>query len=144
MSIEENKKLVRRYCEEVFDQGKLDLIDEFLAPDPSYGPDYLENKKRKFAESRAALSDVSFHVEDMIAEGDKIVVRGTFEDVATMLLYGPPEQLVVADQRCLHGRCIALPEFGGTFYVSEKKGESACRRAGHHLYLLLASLERTL
>jgi hypothetical protein len=43
MSMEENKKLVRRYCEEVFDQGKVDLIDEFVAPDPSYGPDYLEN-----------------------------------------------------------------------------------------------------
>jgi hypothetical protein len=42
MSIEENKRLVRRYCEEVFDQGSVDLIDEFLAPDPSYGPDYLE------------------------------------------------------------------------------------------------------
>ena len=40
MSIEENKKLVRRYCDEIFDQGNLDLIDEFLAPDPSYGPDF--------------------------------------------------------------------------------------------------------
>ena len=77
MSIEENKKLVRRYCEEVADQGRLDLIDQFLAPDPSYGPDYLENFKRKRAESRAALSDVSFHIEDMIAEADKVVVRGT-------------------------------------------------------------------
>jgi len=77
MSIEENKKLVRRYCDEVFDQGNLDLIDEFFAPDPSYGPDYLEDFKRKFAESRAALSDVSFHIEEMIAEEDKVVVRGT-------------------------------------------------------------------
>ena len=34
MSIEENKKLVRRYCEEVFDQGNVDLIDEF----PRTGP----------------------------------------------------------------------------------------------------------
>ena len=32
MSIEENKKLVRRYCEEVFDQGRVDLIDQFFAP----------------------------------------------------------------------------------------------------------------
>ena len=77
MSIEENKKLVRRYCDEVFDQGNLDLIDQFLAPDSSYGPDYLENLKRKFAKSRAALSDVSFHIEEMIAEEDKVVVRGT-------------------------------------------------------------------
>jgi predicted ester cyclase len=77
MSIEENKKLVRRYCEEVFDQGKKDLIDQFLAPDPSYGPDYLENFKRRLAKSRAALSSVSFHIEDMIAEDNKVVVRGT-------------------------------------------------------------------
>jgi len=81
MSIEENKKLVRRYCEEVFDQGKLDLIDEFLAPDPSYGPDYLQNFKRKLAKSRAALSDVSFDMEDMIAEEDKVVVRGTYSAI---------------------------------------------------------------
>jgi predicted ester cyclase len=81
MSIEENKKLVRRYCEEVFDQGNIDLIDEFLAPDPSYGLDYLENFKRKFAKSRAALSDVSFHIEDMIAEEDKVVVRGTYSAI---------------------------------------------------------------
>lgn len=82
MSIEENKKLVRRYCEEVADQGKLDLIDEFLAPDPSYyGPDYLENLKRRHAKSRAALSDISFDIEDMIAEDDKVVVRGTYRAI---------------------------------------------------------------
>jgi predicted ester cyclase len=81
MSIEENKKLVRRYCEQVFDQGNVDLIDEFLAPDPSYGPDYLENFKRELAKSRAALSDVSFHIEDMIAENDKVVVRGTYSAI---------------------------------------------------------------
>ena len=81
MSIEENKKLVRRYCEEVFDQGNVDLIDELFAPDPSYGPGYLENLKRKVAESRAALSDVSFDIEDMIAEDDKVVVRGTYRAV---------------------------------------------------------------
>ena len=81
MSIEQNKKLVRRYCEQVFDQGNVDLIDEFLAPDPSYGPDYLENFKRELAKSRAALSDVSFYIEDMIAEDDKVVVRGTYSAI---------------------------------------------------------------
>ncbi len=81
MSIEENKKLVRRYCEEVADQGNLDLIDDLFAPDPSYGPDYLENLKRRHAQSRAALSDISFDIEDMIAEGDKVVVRGTYRAI---------------------------------------------------------------
>jgi predicted ester cyclase len=81
MSIEENKKLVRRYCEEVADQGNLDLIDDFFAPDPSYDPDYLENLKRRHAQSRAALSDISFDIEDMIAEEDKVVVRGTYRAI---------------------------------------------------------------
>ena len=81
MSSEENKKLVRRYCEEVFDQGNVDLIDEFLAPVPSYGPDRLENFKREFAKSRAALSDVRFDIEDMIAEDDMVVVRGTYSAI---------------------------------------------------------------
>jgi predicted ester cyclase len=81
MSIEENKKLVRLYCEEVFDHGKVDLIDDFFAPDPSNGPDYLENFKRRLAKSRAALSDVSFNIEDMIAEDDKVVVRGTYRAI---------------------------------------------------------------
>jgi predicted ester cyclase len=81
MSIEENKKLVRRYCEKVAYKGRIDLIDEFLAPDPSYGPDYLENLKRRHAKSRAALSDISFDIEDMIAEEDKVVVRGTYRAI---------------------------------------------------------------
>ncbi len=82
MSIEENKKLVRRYCQEIAHQGKLDLIEEFLAPDPAYyGPDHLQNLKRRHANSRAALSDISFVIEDMIAEEDKVVVRGTYRAI---------------------------------------------------------------
>lgn len=81
MSIEENKKLVRRYCEEVLDQGNVDLIDELFAPDTSSGLDELEDFKRKFPKNRAALSDVSFDIEDMFAEGDKVCVRGTFRAI---------------------------------------------------------------
>jgi predicted ester cyclase len=47
----------------------------------SYGRDYLENFKRRHAKSRAALSDVSFDIEDMIAEADKVVVRGTYRAI---------------------------------------------------------------
>jgi len=40
---------------------------------------------------------------------------------------------------------VALPELGGTFYVSEQEGDCTCRRAGHYyLDVLLASLKRTL
>ena len=91
MSIEENKTLVRRYCEEVLDPANVDLIDEFLAPDfvdhhgdpsiPSSGPEYFDLFKREYSKNRAALSDARYVIEDMIAEGDKVVVRGTFTAV---------------------------------------------------------------
>jgi predicted ester cyclase len=82
MSIEENKKLVRRFCEEVLDQGNVDRIDELVAPDTSFfGLDELEDFKREFPKNRAALSDVSFDIEDMFAEGDKVCVRGTYRAI---------------------------------------------------------------
>jgi predicted ester cyclase len=82
MSIDENKKLVRRFCEEVLDQGNLDRIDELVAPDTSlFGLDELEDFKRELPKNRAALSDVSFDIEDMFAEGDKVCVRGTFRAI---------------------------------------------------------------
>jgi predicted ester cyclase len=77
MSIEENKKLVRRLCEEVLDQGNVDCIDELVAPDTSFfGLDELKDFKREFPKNRAALSDVSFDIEDMLAEGEKVCFRG--------------------------------------------------------------------
>ena len=82
MSIEENKKLVRRFCEEVLDQGNVDRIDELVAPDTSFfGLDELEHFKREFPKNRAALSDVSFDIEDMFAEDDKVCVRGTYSAI---------------------------------------------------------------
>jgi len=82
MSIEENKKLVRRFCEEVLDQGNIDRIDELVAPDTSFfGLDELEDFKREFPKNRAALSDVSFDIENMFAEGDKVCVRGTYRAI---------------------------------------------------------------
>ena len=90
MSIEENKKLARRLCEEVYDQGNVDLVDELFAPRirgrnwvdrHSSGPVVREDFKRNFAKNRAALSDVSFTLEDMIAEGDKVVVRGAYSAI---------------------------------------------------------------
>lgn len=81
ISVEENKKLVRRFCKEVLDQGNVDRIDELFAPDTSSGLDRLEDIKRKVPKNRAALSEVSFDIEDMFAEGDKVCVRGTFRAI---------------------------------------------------------------
>ena len=80
MSVEENNKaLVRRFVEEVLNGGKLDAIDELMAPDyldhtvPPGKYAGREGHKRSIAKQLAASSDLRFHIEEQIAEGDKVV-----------------------------------------------------------------------
>jgi predicted ester cyclase len=78
---QENKALVRRFNEEVYNRRNLDAADEFLAPDfVDYGalPGEavgIEGYKLAVADTQAASSDVHFSIEEMIAEGDKVVSR---------------------------------------------------------------------
>jgi predicted ester cyclase len=89
MSAENNKALVRRYVEEVLNQRNLAVVDELIAStfvdhDPSMpearGPSGI---KRLAAMVHASFPDLHFKIEDMIAEGDKVVyrysVRGTHQ-----------------------------------------------------------------
>jgi steroid delta-isomerase-like uncharacterized protein len=84
MSVEENKALSRRFYAEVVNQGNLDLIDELVAEDfveheqmpglPTMGPEAV---KAAFTMFLAAFPDLHIAADDVIAEGDKVVVRGT-------------------------------------------------------------------
>jgi len=78
---EENKAVSRRFFE-VFGEGNLDALDEVMAPDAvdhdPYNPhanEGLEGAKKTIAMYREAFPDVSFELEDQIAEGDKVVTR---------------------------------------------------------------------
>jgi serine phosphatase RsbU (regulator of sigma subunit) len=80
MSVEEdNKALVRRFVEEVLNGGNLDAIDELMAPEyldhgvPSGKYSGRDGHKRSVAKQLAASSDLRFHIEEQIAEGDKVV-----------------------------------------------------------------------
>ncbi|HXF61522.1 MAG TPA: ester cyclase [Caldilineaceae bacterium] len=83
MSTQENKQLARRAFEEVWNQGKLEAIDEIYAPNQvSYGlgmevPPGAQGLKQFVSIYRAAYPDTHFTVEDVIAEGDKVAVRWT-------------------------------------------------------------------
>jgi predicted ester cyclase len=80
-SLEENKALVRRFNEEVYDLGNMDVADELLAPnfvsrDTLTGEEASrEDLKREIAEQAATSSDLHFSIEEQIAEGDKVVTR---------------------------------------------------------------------
>ena len=80
---EENKAIVNRLGEEVWDKGNLAVVDELVAPDfVGYGPGRgitrgPEELKQTVARMRAAFPDIHFTVDDEIAVGDKVVTRWT-------------------------------------------------------------------
>ena len=92
---EENKALVRRWFEEVWNKGRAEAIDELFAADGvahglagESGQDLRGPQDfHPFHESfRAAFPDIEVVVEDTIAEGDRVAarcsVRGTHSSPA--------------------------------------------------------------
>jgi predicted ester cyclase len=82
---EENKAKARRLFEEGFSQGNTDVVDEVLNPDfVCYDPNSesgqvrgSETIKAEIEYFRNAVPDLTYTIEDQIAEGDKVVTRYT-------------------------------------------------------------------
>jgi predicted ester cyclase len=82
---EENKEKVRRFLEEGFGQGKTELVDEVLHSDfVCYDPNSetgeirgTQTIKGEIEYFHSAVPDLTFTVEDQVAEGDKVVSRYT-------------------------------------------------------------------
>jgi steroid delta-isomerase-like uncharacterized protein len=96
MSSEESKVIVRRFWG-VWEEGNIDLVDELLAPDyvnhspatPDQPTD-PEGIKAVVGMFRGAMPDLRVIIEDMIAEGGKVVVRYTIEGTHERELFGVP------------------------------------------------------
>jgi predicted ester cyclase len=70
MSAQENKDLVRREQEELWNHtGDLDAAQELFAAEQA------EAAKQEAADFRRGFPDVISTIEDLIAEGDKVVAR---------------------------------------------------------------------
>ena len=82
MSTEENKALMRRFWEGVFNQKNLEVIDEVCTADMAYhGPTGPIQGREAFKQFIAmylnAFPDFHITIEDMVAEGDRVAVRQT-------------------------------------------------------------------
>jgi steroid delta-isomerase-like uncharacterized protein len=84
MSTETNKAIVRRWVEEGWNKGNLALVDELYAPnvvqhDPSSPAPVTNSEALKMYVTgyRTAFPDLLFTIDDLIAEGDKVVWRFT-------------------------------------------------------------------
>ena len=98
MSTEQNKTFVRRYWEQVWNQGNLAVVDELIASDfdghplpsdPNFGRGPA-GQKQLVGMYRAAFPDVRMAIEDMTAEGDRVAVRWTARGTNTGEMMGMP------------------------------------------------------
>ena len=94
MSAEENKAIVRRYLDEIWNKGNVDYLDVVAAPDYArylVGQDQpldRESQKRRLSGFLAALPDHRLTVEDLFAEGDRVVFRLTIRGTHQSTLLG--------------------------------------------------------
>ena len=96
MSVEDNKAIARRIIEEFINNGDLSVADELFAADfvnhsPGRGttPD-REGIKQFINYMLAAFPDQTTTIDDLIAEGDKVVLRMTGRGTHTGELLGIP------------------------------------------------------
>ena len=89
MSTEENKAVVRRLYEEVWNQHNPEAADEFVAPDVfnrDMLPEYqhgLDGYKHLVSWMHNAFPDLHTDVENMIAEGDEVATFVTLSGTHT-------------------------------------------------------------
>ncbi|HEX7184638.1 MAG TPA: ester cyclase [Thermoanaerobaculia bacterium] len=79
-----NKALVRRYIDEILSAGRLQVLDELLsadfvdstpgAPEGVRGPEVIRRSQQR---AREVFPEIQYKIDDLIAEGDKVVARYT-------------------------------------------------------------------
>lgn len=82
MSSDQNKTVVRRFIKEILTDGNLAVVDELLAPNyvnKGLGGVNRSAFKEALGGLKAALPERAFEVENIVAEGDSVVFRGTMK-----------------------------------------------------------------
>ncbi len=88
---EQNKTLFKRFVDEVFNKKNVAVIDELMDPNMvEHTLGTLEELKALITAFLGAFPDLHVTVEDLIAEGDKIVGRVTLTGTHQGELMGIP------------------------------------------------------
>jgi steroid delta-isomerase-like uncharacterized protein len=90
-----NQKIIEAYFKEVWNQGKLELLDDLIAPDyinhspsmpnPRPGPEGL---KPIIAEMRKGIPDLNYEIKDLVVTREKVVARLLMTGTHTGELWG--------------------------------------------------------
>jgi len=85
--IEKNKALAKRWCEEIWSKGNIEVVDELIAEEfvftyPVPGtPANKEGYKQSVKMFTTAIIPTNPTTDDIIAEGNKAVVRWTYRGI---------------------------------------------------------------
>ena len=153
MSQDQNKAVVRRFIEELWNQRKLEVADELFAADcvthqlrgsdPAAMPRSPESVKAEAAAWFAAFPDLRFEIEQMFAEGNQVFSRFTMRGTNTGAWMGLPptnrkvsvpmmtihriHEGKIAEDWVLIGTLILLQQLGilpDTTQILERAGKS--------------------
>lgn len=93
---EQNKALARRFLDQVFNNGRTEVIDELVAGDyvdhsasPGQAPG-PGGARQMYDVYRTAFPDLKVEVHHMLAEDDVVAVRATFGGTSQGPLMGAP------------------------------------------------------
>jgi steroid delta-isomerase-like uncharacterized protein len=93
---QDNSAIVRRFVDEVINQGKMGSAEEFVwedvveqVPLPGQGPG-LEGLKDVLRGMRSAFPDIDFSIKEQVCEGDKVVSRFEWTGTHTAEFMGLP------------------------------------------------------
>ena len=95
LSADINKKLIRRIFEEGLNEGLLDVVDELFSEDfvdhstPEQEPG-AAGVRAYFTMVRTGFPDMQVAIDDLIAEGEKVVARTTWRGTHQGTYYGHP------------------------------------------------------
>ena len=97
MSTEQNKSIVRRWIEEGWNKGNVGAVDQFYAADviqhDSSSPAPVTSSaalKQYVGVFLTAMPDLHFTIDDLLAEGDKVLWRFTARGTQTGALMNLP------------------------------------------------------
>lgn len=143
---QENKTLIRRIFDEVWNQADLSLIDQV------FGPDYvghvsgtpkdvegLEQFKQFVALHSVLASELSFNVDDQIAEGNNVATRWTATTEPTSGLVSMPadaQQIKVTGisiHRFADGKIVESWDNWDSLTLNQSQGADVFERVSLHI-----------
>ena len=128
MSVEENKAIARKYCYEVWNQGNVDLLDEFYILEQPPAEDYRKKLKQNILWWRSVAPGLKFTILDMIAEGDRVVTYFQSDVTYSVVSDPPPTHLmppfgkpvswkVVNIMHIVDGKIVGI-EYAGNYWMA--------------------------